>query len=306
MPKPPTAPLYRLHLKTSGASRRELLDFCRRENLIGCGWGVGKGPLTWEQYEAKAEDDNWYGGVDGSVWALRDMPDGALVWTRDPRGVYYLARVEGPWEYLAGAEPDRLDLHNVRPARIVECGVEAVVPGKVANCFIPPRTLQSISDKAAARYSASLFAQLTGEASATGAWQPTLQEVVTTLLSSREVEDLVAMYLQRRRGYLVSPQARRKDTPAYEYALRHPDGHVAVAQVKVGHSSVPQDQASLPVDAADRVFVFQTQGNYSGEAAPNVERIDRDDLFAWMRDEPQCLPLPVEHWVRQAADGPSG
>jgi hypothetical protein len=51
----------------------------------------------------------------------------------------------------------------VRPARIVRCGVDAFVPGKVANAFRAPRAMQRINDPAAQRYSASLFAGLTGQ-----------------------------------------------------------------------------------------------------------------------------------------------
>ncbi len=298
----PAADVYRLHVNTSCKDREGTLRFCLGGGFLGMGWPVrdnGTRDVTWEHYEQVAGE--WYDeGVNPSVRALHDLPDAALIWTRNTRGAYYLGKVTGPWRYLAGDQADHFDIHNVRPARIVACGLESVVPGKVANAFIPRRTLQRLTDKAARRYSASLFAQLTSEPAP---WRPTLDEALASCLTSQDLEDLLAVYLQRRHGYLVLPGSRRPDTPAYEYVLRHPDGHTAVVQVKSGWSTVPRDAGSLPVEAADRVYVFSPTGSYGENPAPNVTAIAFDELTGFMRDEPTCLPPTVEHWARLAAVG---
>lgn len=294
---PPAPPLYRLHVKTSSYDREGSLRFCLDGGFLGVGWGMGPGPMDWAAYGEAASRRS--GGVDQSVRALHDLSDGALIWTRDTTGVYYLGRVEGPWRYLSDERADRFDIHNVRPARIVSCGVEAVVPGKVANAFIPRRTLQRVKDGAARRYSASLFAELNGQPAP---WRPTFEQVLTSCLTSQDLEDLVAVYLQRRHGYLVLPGTRRPDTPAYEFVLRHPDGHLAVVQVKAGRSPVPRDAASLPTASVDRVYVASPTGTYSGEPAANVHELSPEELIAFMRAEPACLPPAVEHWVSRASD----
>jgi hypothetical protein len=142
--RPPAPEVYRLHVNTSCDDREATLRFCLDGGFLGMGWPVrdnGTGELTWEHYERVAGD--WYDdGVNPSVRALYELPDGALVWMRDTRGVYYLGRVSGPWRYLASEQADQFDIHNVRPARIIACGVEAVVPGTVANAFIGGRTLR--------------------------------------------------------------------------------------------------------------------------------------------------------------------
>jgi hypothetical protein len=124
---------------------------------------------------------------------------------------------------------------------------------------------------------------------------------LASCLSSQDLEDLVAVYLQRRHGYHVLPASRRPDTPAYEYVLRHPEGPTAVVQVKGGWSIVPRDAHSLPVEAVDRVYVFSPTGSYGDNPAPNVSTIAFDELTGFMRDEPTSLPPAVEHWVRLAA-----
>jgi hypothetical protein len=296
VPKPAPA-LYRLHVHTSCEDREATLQFCLAGGFLGVGWGAGADITEWSDYEQVAKD--WYGRVDPSVRAVHDLPDGSLIWTRDIRGQYYLGQVNAPWVHIAGEHPDYFDIHNVRPAHIVACGVESVVPGKVANAFRPPRALQRIHDDAALRYSASLFAELAGQAAP---WHAPLADVLTSCLTAQDLEDLVLMYMQRRMGYLAMPASRRADTPAYEYVLRHPDGHIAVVQVKTGWSSVPRDAGSLPVESADRVYVFSATSSYSGEPASNVITLDFEQLVDFMRTEPTALPPTVEHWVRLAPD----
>ena len=155
----PAPALYRLHINTSCEDREGTLQFCLDGAFLGVGWPVecedAKG-VDWAAYEKGAED--WYDGVNPSVRALHDLPDGSLIWTRDTKGVYYLGRVDGPWRYLTGTRAEHHDMHNVRPGLIVRCGVESAVPGKVANAFIARRAFQGIHDDTARRYSASLFA----------------------------------------------------------------------------------------------------------------------------------------------------
>ena len=293
----PAPPLYRLHVSTSCADRAATLQFCLDGGFLGVGWGVDPGTVDWATYTKGAND--YYGSVNPSVRAIHDLPDGALIWTRDTKGAYYLAQVQGPWRYLPGKEARRLDMRNVRPAHIVRCGVDAVVPGKVANAFRAPRALQRINDDAAQRYSASLFAQLTDQPAP---WHPTLDEVLTTAVTALDLEALVGTYLQRRHGYLMIAGSR-PDTPAYEYVLRHPDdGHIAVVQVKTGWTPVPRDAGALPMDSVDRAYVFSATGTYSGKLAANVITLPFDALVDFMRDEPLSLPPTVEHWVRLASE----
>jgi hypothetical protein len=147
-------------------------------------------------------------------------------------------------------------------------------------------------------WNASLWESLNGQPPS---YAPTLDDVLSALLGAQDLEDLVAVYLQRVYGYLALPASRRPDTPAYEYVLRHPDsGDEAVVQVKTGTSPVPRDRGSLPTRHVGRVFVFSPSGSYSGRRAANVVELQFDDLVRFMREQPTCLPPLVEHWTRMA------
>lgn len=48
-----------------------------------------------------------------------DAPEGALVWTRDGDGLFWLGRLEGPWTYDASPEASTVDLVHLRACRWV-------------------------------------------------------------------------------------------------------------------------------------------------------------------------------------------
>jgi len=85
--------------------------YCLKEQVLGVGWPVEsvKRALEWDAYERLAEEEYGRKGVN-RVRYLRDqvMPND-LIWTRDPHGKHFLARVRPPkkrtralpaWEYL--------------------------------------------------------------------------------------------------------------------------------------------------------------------------------------------------------------
>ncbi|MFN2466911.1 MAG: hypothetical protein ABR521_02090, partial [Gaiellaceae bacterium] len=279
--------VYRLHAATGANDRDATFAYMLDNELVAVGWGserLGSAP-DWPTYEREAAAK--YGKVSSAARAMHDALDGALVWMRDPQGTYYLARIEGDWRYLADAAAADVDLFNARPATIRPVGVESRVPGKVANSFIRGQAFRHIWDEAARRYTQSLWEELAGEPPS---FRPSYAAVLRSLLGPQELEDLVAVYLQREQDYLVLPASRRPDTPAYEYVLRHPDGHEAVVQVKTGESAVPVGADALPVDHIDRVYVFSPNDRYTGTQAANVEKLDFEGLVGFMREQPDSLP----------------
>ena len=154
----PVPVLYRLHVKTACDDREGTLRFCLDGGFLGVGWAAGSDVADWASYRKAAA--RRYGRVASSVRAMHDLPDGALIWTRDPEGGYYIGRVCGPWRYLVGDEPSYFDIHNVRPARIVACALKSAVPRSVQKAFSRGQALQRVHDADARRCSASLFAEL--------------------------------------------------------------------------------------------------------------------------------------------------
>ncbi len=134
---------------------------CRERSVLGLGWGVDPSD---EVRDAAAATSRRRTGIHPAVRAFIDLPEGALVWTRDPDdGTFYLAEICGPWTYFDDSEATAADLHNVRPVNMVACPVPTQVPVPVANAFIGAWTLQLLHNSMTMLRSAAVFAGLSLE-----------------------------------------------------------------------------------------------------------------------------------------------
>jgi hypothetical protein len=301
--QPPTPPLYRIWLKTAG-DRAGVERTCLSKDLLGLGWGYrwrddpAPDPVTWDAYYRWAYDQ--WGGKMGPVRTLHDAEPDGLVWTRTMDGMYYLAQFTDGWQYRDEPRFDELDLNNTRPARIQQVGTDNLVPGSVVRSLSRPGTaFCRVNDDGAARYSALLWARLTGEEYA---WSPTVDEILVSLLSPWDVEDLVAAYLQVTRGWLLLPSRLSSNTAAYEYVLIEPQtgNHYAV-QVKTGTSTIFDLSTLAAAQNLDGWVVYATDESvYRGRQPDHVDRLDAADLKQFMVDCPRALPPIIKTWLSAA------
>jgi hypothetical protein len=290
--------LYRLHVRPGG-DHAATFQYCLDNEVLGTGWGTHWGELeppdNWDSYLALAQQI-WPKTEHRPVIWLHDAPIGSLVWTRSPKGIYYLARLTGEWEYCE--QNQAIDLCNIRPAKIVAVeGAEAGVPGAVVRAFSGPgQAFRRVNGDEATRYSEYLFAQLSNEP--VPQWRPSLWDILDSLLGPLDVQDLVAAYLQAERGYIALPARQTDSTIAYEYILRDPtDGHLIAVQVKTGDAHI--DTETLPNTGGLRWIVFSARKRYPSERPPHVEAIEPDDLISFMRDHPNALPPVADFWLRR-------
>ena len=67
---------------------------------------------------------------------FRDVDDGSFVWTRDPDGLYWLGRIQGPYYYDSDDDAAALDLVHVRECRWLPMPLlEPTVPAAVIATF---------------------------------------------------------------------------------------------------------------------------------------------------------------------------
>ncbi len=258
------------------------------------GWSVeekGYQSLAWEEYIEAAEAHYGFDDVANVRYLKREVRANDLIWTRDTRGLYYLGRVTQPWEYLADEDSLNADIVNFCRCKIVPLRVDEV-PGKVVACFRPPKTIQAIRDDTVNIYSRLLW----NRHSATDRYSLDSQTITDlyAFLDDQATEDAVAVYLQMR-GWLLLPKSRRRDTMGYEYILLNRDSlQRAVVQVKTGHSPLNQNTFT---GFGEKVFLFQSYGNYTGSKRRDVECIDPDDLQRFLVGNRDLLPLSIKHWV---------
>jgi hypothetical protein len=299
--------LFRLHVRPDG-DPDAAFAYCLKHGVLGTGWGTTRWgeppsvPRAWPEYLAQARKI-WTDRQFAPVRWFEAAPEGSLVWTRNPEGIYYLARFAAPWEYRDSQENRELDLNNVRPAQIVLVpGAEGGVPGAVVRAFSGRGwAFCRLWDDGARRYSEYLFASLTG--GAPPSWVPEPLDIIDSLLDPYDVEDLVTAYLQATRGWIALPTRYSSSTIAYEYTLRDPqNGHVYAVQVKTGDAVVPVEQ--LSAEGNLKWVIFSARRRYPDKLPSHVAALEMDALIEFMLAQPFALPPVTSAWLSFGQLGP--
>ena len=289
--------IYRLPLrsqKEGGVPHDQQVEHCLRNGISAVGWGVEGGGL--EEVLTQIEETYDRRGRQ-TVERFANAPTGSLIWTLHTDGTYRVGELAGPWRYDASAEAERLDCHQVRDTRWAPKRLlSSEIPGAVVRSFSQRgSSFSRIHDEAAQRYSHRLYDSLLGRGERVIA--PSPEEVLVSLLAPFDVEDLVFVYMQVERGYLVLPGSRRTDTAAYEYVLLHPGTREqAVVQVKTGSSAVDLEQLKKAAGSDHRAYAFSTTGSYTGSGS-GVELISSERLLEFMSERPEVLPPRVKGWL---------
>ncbi|MCB1130029.1 MAG: hypothetical protein KDN05_02805 [Verrucomicrobiae bacterium] len=285
---------FRIHIRPSGGLGNPGISFayCLDEGVLGVGWPtyLDKGASTWEEYEAEASAH--HDDLSRVRYLKENVRKGHLIWTRCAAGEYYLAKVLSEWEYLTSAKALDADIVNVVRCKILKVPRIDAVPGKVVACFRPARAIQRIADERMGIYSRQLWNQLSGEEHFPSS--QTHGGEVFPFLGSEETEDLIFIYLQTL-GWIVVPNSRKADTMSYEFYLIHRESRErAIVQIKTGNTGLNADDWT---GRNERVFLFQSNGLYSGREHPSIECISPAEIQAFMVRNRDFLPASTAYWM---------
>lgn len=292
--------LFRLHIRPQGgtAKVKTTFDYCVSRQILGVGWRVSTPINTTDlaQYLQLAEQEGYNTQV--VKYIHRWVTAGCLVWTRCDAGQYFLAKVKSGWRYETIEQPadEIIDFGNIFDVDMVPVPLEQV-PGKVIACFRPARTIQEIADPNALEYSKYLWNCLKG----CDDYLINHSKIndLYAFLDDCETEDLVFIYLQTQ-GWYVVPQSRKVDSMSYEFSLIHSKtGEPALIQVKSGHSELNRDEPHY-AGVAQKVFLFQSYGKYTGDVYPHIECLDPAVLLAFVQQYHHLLPAAIANKARLA------
>ena len=297
-----------------GAEARPIDGKCY-DGILGLGWRVEEKRIaSYEEYRALAKKK--YKKNPASVQRFaKQLKIGELVWFRDTNGIYYLARVIGDWEYRPDKPYITLDVPNVRRAVIIR--IDTRVPGGIINRFIAGPTLQRIHpiplliyslfiwdgscDKSNLQYGSEYIREIAKRYFSDGG--KSQDHAVFSLLPPEDLEDLVAVYLQQTKGYMLVPSSRgkRDDTIKYEYELipRYGAGYRnnALVQVKTGQNLSLAEYEELGAAVKKDVYLF-TLGSYEqyGESVW-VKTIKPKELLEFWVANAERMPMHLQHWL---------
>jgi len=285
---------FRIHIRPGGGlgDAEVSFSYCLEKQVLGVGWPtyLEKGASSWEEYESEASKH--HDDLSRVRYLKNNVKTDDLIWTRCAAGGYYLAKVTSEWEYLTSDQALDADIVNVVRCDILKIPRIDAVPGKVVACFRPTRTLQRIADERMDVYSRHLWNEL----SAQSYFAPdgNIDGNVFPFLGSEETEDLIFIYLQTQ-GWVVIPNSRKADTMNFEFYLIHRETRErAVVQIKTGYSSLNTDDWT---GRNERVFLFQSNGSYSGSENPSIECISPSVIETFMVTNRELLPTSTAHWM---------
>lgn len=311
MTDPDSAPLpmlWRTKLRSTlpGVDHEKQVNHCVHNDIIGIGWrmdGLGGDATLDEACERIEETPGW--GKKPSQIVRRfgeEALTGEFVWTRDTHGRYLVCKITGPYRYDGSESGVTVDVHQVRDAEWAPRPLNDLeVPGGVIRSFIGPgQSFSRVHDHAARRLTPYLWEKLHGRS--LPELELTPEDVLASHLDPYDVEDLVYVWLQVVRGFVVLPRARQRDTPAYEWTMVHREtGRRAIAQIKTGADVVDlQALADAKAESDIATFAFATSGQYQGDPALVDEIVTPDALLSLVVEKPEVLPLRVRTWFQLA------
>jgi hypothetical protein len=294
--------LWRIHLKPVG---RDVAGFCldRKEPIVGIGWPVDSIPSTDKEYLEQCRKQ-YPKRRKGSVEAFLSIKENEdLVWAR--KGMtYYLGKV-GKWRYEPSQEYKDRHIVNVRPYSCVEVGEEDNVPGDVLRNITRGQTVRRINNAHALEYSHYLYSKMRGERSLPKPEKGA--ERILELIGPQDLEDVVAIFLQKRRRCLMYPSTCKKSTKSVEcLGVSEEDGQLIGWQVKSGKATINE---TLFQNFKGRVFLLQLQPKKQDERKANscLEYLNYEEVRSFLLD-PQhrtLMPRRIRNWIDYAQTGGS-
>jgi hypothetical protein len=290
--------IWRLHAKSPSPQEPDPSTFCIENDLVGFGFPVepAEDLLAWEIYFRRGIELYQNKGVtewQPSVEAIRRrMTVGDLCWARHASGKYYLGRVMGAWEYRNAPANRQAGVVNTRFCDWQDAGDAFNVPNAILNSFRNGCPLERIEGDGVEAFSSFRF---------NGLVQRSVYEFAQrvcdlfSVLGLEECEDLVGIYLQMR-GYLLLPGTCKTDASRFAFLLKHltSNRHAAV-QVQQGYD--PMDP-SLYQNFDGEVFLFQTNGLYTGDTPENVRCITPEEIQDFCMQHADALPANLQRWLK--------
>ena len=280
--------LFRIHIRPQKGitKKNDVFNYCLSHNILGVGWRLKDfgNTLDWNTYHQEAKKT--YKDLSRCKYIKNEVKKNDLVWTRDPIGKYYLAKVVSGWEYFTTTESwdKNIDIGNVFRVELREVKIDAV-PGKVVACFRATRAIQKIDDGKTLEYSKFLWNNLTK--SQTYLIDYDKFKNIFMMLDDRETEDIIFIYLQSL-GWYVVPNSRQHDTIHFEYLLVNKvTKEKALVQVKTGNTQINQQNY---VKFKEKIFLFQSNNLYLGQDTENVISINPKDILQFIQSSIDWLP----------------
>lgn len=290
--------IWRLHAKSPRPSEPDPSTFCIENDLVGFGYPVepAEDLLAWEIYYRRGLEAYQNKGVlewQPAVEAIRKrMAVGDLCWARHSSGKYYIGRIMGTWEYRNGPSNKHANVVNTRFCDWQEAGDAFNVPNAILNSFRNGSPLERIEGDGIEAFSSFRFNGLAQK----GVYEFSQRVCdLFSVMGSEECEDLIGIYLQMQ-NYLLLPGSCKTDAGRFAFLLKnHTNGRHAAVQVQQGYEPI---DPSLYENFNGDVFLFQTNGLYTGDSPSNVKCLTPEEMQEFCLNNTEVLPSNLQRWLK--------
>ena len=293
--------VYRIHIRPESATIQNPFDFCKKNNILGIGWRLDEKNLeklkkenNFENYKKLVlEQYNKDNGLKKVINCYSEIEEDDLIWARDRDNIFYICRVTDKWQYSYEYANDVNDIFSYFPVEYVKVGTVEEVPGKVVNSFRPNATLQRIHGKSIFEMTKKIYNRKLGNKS----YKVEEIEDFLNFLLAEDVEEIISLYLQLEKNYLIYTSTNKIDTAKYEFVMTSKDGkEKCYTQVKTGNEIlVPEDYVNL-TENNNKVYLF-TLGGYKGKDVNNVVCLKKDKILDFILKNKEILPNRIKYWI---------
>jgi hypothetical protein len=295
--------LFKMVVKTGSQDGKEF-QYCMDNKIIGVGWCFEDEDK--KLYTPTDIDDairigrECYPHNRGFITALnrlKEIEPNDLIWTRN-EGIYYICRALGKWKYANDEGHIEKDVCNFVDVEFVEVGTLEKVPGKIVNCFRARSSIQRIHDDnhVMTNITRDMYNKLTGK----NVYEtiPYVQNDILDLLQPEDVEEIVSLYLQVEKNYLVYTSTNKLDTQKYEFVAVARDGsHYCYPQVKTGQVTLNGNDYKELVKNGNKVYLFATSNVYYNVDERNIISISKNELLDFLSRNKKIMPYRIQQWM---------
>ena len=295
--------IYRIHLKPQNDKKENPFKFCKQKSIVGIGWPLDKENLekfkkesNFENYKKLVlEQYNKDNGLKKVINCYSEIEKDDLIWARDRDNIFYICRVTGKWEYSYENDNKVNDIFSYFPVEYVKVGTVEEVPGKVVNSFRANATLQRIHGKSIFEMTKKIY----NKKSNNKLYEIKKIEDFLNFLLPEDVEEIVSLYLQLEKNYLIYTSTNKINTAKYEFVMISRDGkEKCCIQVKTGNTTLDPENYIHLTENNVKVYLFTLEG-YKRENINNVICLKKEEILDFIKNNKEILPSRIKYWMEE-------
>ena len=295
--------IYRIHLKPQNDKKENPFKFCKQKSIVGIGWPLDKENLekfkkesNFENYKKLVlEQYNKDNGLKKVINCYSEIEKDDLIWARDRDNIFYICRVTGKWEYSYENDNKVNDIFSYFSVEYVKVGTVEEVPGKVVNSFRANATLQRIHGKSIFEMTKKIY----NKKSNNKLYEIKKIEDFLNFLLPEDVEEIVSLYLQLEKNYLIYTSTNKINTAKYEFVMISRDGkEKCCIQVKTGNTTLDPENYIHLTENNVKVYLFTLEG-YKRENINNVICLKKEEILDFIKNNKEILPSRIKYWMNE-------